>query len=64
MIHTFESGNIEDLHSVILKMIENPDRVSKMDHNARGHIEQNKSPEKYYQQLVEIYKAACTRNKA
>lgn len=59
---TVEPGNIEDLSLKIESLVNNPDKTAEMGENARRFVEQKLSAEKYYQELMEIYKKAIQKS--
>lgn len=59
---TFEMGDIEDLRAKIIYLIKNPDKILKFGKSARKYVEENHNPDKYYQELIKIYKMAMARH--
>jgi len=57
---TFESGNAVDLSEKIKYVIDNPDEAAQWGVKARQFIEREVNPERYYQQLMEIYSKAMS----
>jgi glycosyltransferase involved in cell wall biosynthesis len=58
---TFESGNPVDLSEKIKYVITNPDAAVSWGKTARQFIEREVNPERHYQQLMEIYNMAMSR---
>ncbi|OGH05867.1 MAG: group 1 glycosyl transferase [Candidatus Levybacteria bacterium RBG_16_35_11] len=60
---TFEPGNPEDLISKIEYLVDNPDKAEIMGEKARIFVEKELNSEKYYQELMIIYKQALKTKK-
>jgi glycosyltransferase involved in cell wall biosynthesis len=54
--YTFESENSKDLAAKIRLMWKNKDMIFKMGKNGRDFVEKNFGPDKYYNQLISLYK--------
>lgn len=59
--YTFKAGNADDLRAKIMLLVENPDKAVKMGQAARKYVEQNNNPEKYYRELMEVYKMVAEK---
>jgi glycosyltransferase involved in cell wall biosynthesis len=59
---TFEMGNIDELSSKIIYMINNPDDVKRMGNNARIFVERELNSDKHYEKLMGIYEKAIKKN--
>lgn len=51
----FEAGNVEELAEVTRKLCYSPEEVEKMGRNARHELEQEYSPELYYQKTINMF---------
>ena len=56
----FESGDKEDMASAISYLLSNPDLCEEMGRNAKRFMEEEMSPEKHYEKLMEIYELAIS----
>ncbi len=54
----FESGNLDDLRDKIKHLLRNSGLAIDMGKNARKFVEENFNSEKYYRELMKIYKMA------
>ena len=54
----FEAGDAIDLNNKIRWVLDNPDAISKMGHNARTLAEKQYSPGLHYERLMKIYEKA------
>jgi len=54
---TFESGNVNDMEDKILHLLRNPDESKRMGKMAKRFVENELSPDKYYEKLIDIYKS-------
>ncbi|MFQ6082628.1 MAG: glycosyltransferase family 4 protein [Candidatus Aminicenantia bacterium] len=59
---TFEPGNPNDLREKILYLFNNLDKMIEFGKNARKFVEKNFNPEKYYQELMKIYRIAIEKH--
>lgn len=53
----FEAGNIDQLTQAISTLAQQPKRCAEMGAEGRRLLERNHTPEKHYQQLLEVYQA-------
>lgn len=60
---TFEPQNPKDLCAKIEYLRNNPDKAKVMGENARLFVERELNAEKYYRNLIEIYKYAISKRK-
>jgi glycosyltransferase involved in cell wall biosynthesis len=59
----YKTGDVEDLSAAIKYLLNNPDLVAEMGHNARQFIENEMSPDMHYKKLIEIYDLAIISKK-
>ena len=52
---TFEAGNVEDLRSKIISLLQRPEMITRMGINARKFVEQEFNEERHYKELLNIY---------
>jgi len=57
----FEPGNVDELTEKISWMISNPNELQKMGKRARDMVEEKFSPEKHYEEIVNIYKSSMKK---
>ncbi len=55
---TFEAGNAYDLRAKIFALLKDKDAIVEMGKNARRLVEDNLNPERYYEELRNIYQIA------
>jgi len=60
---TFEAGNVDDLKRKIEQLLNSPDKIIEMGKNARKYVEDNLSPDKHYEKLMQIYQDAIKKHK-
>ena len=55
---TFEPGNADDLRAKIFALLKDKDAIVEMGKNARRLVEDNSNPERFYEELMNIYQIA------
>jgi len=60
--YLFKPGDFLDLRKNILALLNNTEKLIELGRNARRFVENNYGPDKYYYQLMSVYKDAINHN--
>lgn len=61
--YTFEPGNASDLRRKIMRLLDSREAIIRMGNNARNLVKEYNNPQKYYGDLMSIYKKAHEMNR-
>lgn len=59
----FKAGDVVELAKVTKELYENPQKVEDMGRNARKELEEEYSPDKYYQRTIELFERLIIKKK-